>query len=76
MKEASGHARCLPAERAFVVQFYAGAEPAEGEVAGRVEHVVSGRATHFHSAEELVGFMARVLHARHAAREGAPCTRP
>ncbi|MBI3300716.1 MAG: hypothetical protein HYZ72_01350 [Deltaproteobacteria bacterium] len=65
MKQESGQARCLPAERAFVVQFYAGEEPSEGDVAGRVEHVVSGRATHFHSPEELLGFMAHVLHARH-----------
>jgi hypothetical protein len=28
---------------------------------GRVEHVVSGQATHFHSLEELVAFISRVL---------------
>ena len=28
---------------------------------GRVEHVVSGQATHFGTLEELLAFMARVL---------------
>jgi hypothetical protein len=28
---------------------------------GRVEHVVSGQMTHFHSLEELVAFISRVL---------------
>jgi hypothetical protein len=28
---------------------------------GRVEHVVSGQVTHFHSLEELVAFISRVL---------------
>jgi hypothetical protein len=28
---------------------------------GRVEHVVSGQATRFHSLEELLAFMLRVL---------------
>jgi hypothetical protein len=33
----------------------------QGRFAGRVEHVVSGQATHFHSLEELLAFIARVL---------------
>jgi len=56
----------LPTERAFVVQLAAAAEPGRGEIAGRVEHVVSMRAAHFHSLEELVSFMARVLTALEA----------
>jgi hypothetical protein len=28
---------------------------------GRVEHVVSGQVTHFHSLEELLVFISRVL---------------
>jgi hypothetical protein len=28
---------------------------------GRVEHVVSGQMTHFHSLEELLAFIRRVL---------------
>jgi hypothetical protein len=66
MQEAAAEDRRLPAERAFVVQVYAEAEVAMGSCAGRVEHVVSGRATHFHSPEELLGFMVRVLRERPA----------
>jgi len=33
-----------------------------------VEHVVSGLATHFHSPEELLRFMERVLRERPAER--------
>jgi hypothetical protein len=35
----------LPAQRAFLVQVHAKAEVAQGRLAGRVEHVVSGQAT-------------------------------
>ena len=51
----------LSPHRAFVVQFRAETEMAHGRCAGRVEHVVSGQAVHFHSLEELLAFMARVL---------------
>jgi hypothetical protein len=51
----------LPAQRAFLVQVHAEAEVAQGRLAGRVEHVMSGQATHFASPEELLAFMARVL---------------
>jgi hypothetical protein len=51
----------LPAQRAFLVQVHAEADVAQGRLAGRVEHVVSGQATHFASPEELLAFMARVL---------------
>jgi hypothetical protein len=51
----------LPANRAFVVQLAAEAKPEQREVHGRIEHVVSMKATHFHSIEELMSFMARVV---------------
>jgi hypothetical protein len=51
----------LSVHRAFVVQLGAEADVAQGRVVGRVEHVVSGQATHFHSLEELLAFMAWVL---------------
>ena len=51
----------LSPQRAFVVQFRAETKLAQGRCAGRVEHVVSRQATHFHSLEELLAFMARVL---------------
>ena len=51
----------LSPHRAFVVQFRAETEVGRGRCAGRVEHVVSGQATHFVSLEELLAFIARVL---------------
>jgi hypothetical protein len=52
----------LPVRRAFVVQLSAETEGEKGQWAGRVEHIVSGKATHFFSVEELLAFMMRVLH--------------
>ena len=46
---------------AFVVQFRVETDLARGRCTGRVEHVVSGQATHFESLEELVAFLTRVL---------------
>ena len=51
----------LPPERAFVVQFYADTMLDTAHMAGRVEHVVSGQAGHFHSLATLLSFMTRVL---------------
>ena len=51
----------LPTNRAFVVQFHADADVEQAHCSGRVEHVVSGQVTHFHSREELMAFFARVL---------------
>jgi hypothetical protein len=63
--------RSLPLERAFVVQLHADADVAHGQLMGRVEHVRSARATHFHSLEELLTFFRRVLAAPPAdASEG------
>jgi hypothetical protein len=51
----------LSVHRAFVVHFRVNSDVAQGRMAGRVEHVVSGQATHFASLEELLAFIARVL---------------
>ena len=51
----------LPTNRAFVVQFRAQPSGVPFVWDGRVEHVVSGQATHFHSLEEFVAFISRVL---------------
>ncbi len=52
----------LPADRTFVVQFSASLDnPADGVDRGRVEHLVSGLATRFHSWDELRGFVERTL---------------
>jgi len=61
MKSHGETAHPLPAQRAFLVQVHAEAEVAQGRLAGRVEHVVSGQATHFASSEQLLAFIARVL---------------
>jgi hypothetical protein len=47
--------------RAFVVHFRTNSDVTHGRVAGRVEHIASGQATHFASLEELLAFIARVL---------------
>jgi hypothetical protein len=49
----------LPTNRAFVVQLHAEAQVEQGEFKGRVEHVVSMRATHFDSLEELATFIVQ-----------------
>lgn len=51
----------LPTNRAFVVQLRAEAQVKQGEFKGRVEHIVSMRATHFHSWEELAAFIVQVV---------------
>ncbi len=51
----------LVRRRAFIVQFRAETDLAQARCAGRVEHVVSGQATHFQSLEELLAFLSRVL---------------
>jgi len=58
---ASKHQPSLPANRAFVVQIHADAKVAQGHWQGRVEHIMSYRATHFQSLEELLTFIVQVL---------------
>jgi len=51
----------LPSNRAFVVQFRA--QPTDPLLSweGRVEHLNSGQVLRFHSPEELLAFLTRVL---------------
>ena len=51
----------LPAARAFVVQLRADADLEHGVVRGRLEHLTSGVAAVFESAEELVAHMHEAL---------------
>jgi hypothetical protein len=51
----------LPTNRAFVVQFGAQTSGAPSVYEGRIEHLVSGQVTRFHSLDELLAFMIRVL---------------
>ena len=48
-------------EQAFVVQFGRETVVDTGRLAGRVEHVVSGKVARFQSLDELVAFMTNVL---------------
>ncbi len=50
----------LPAGRAFVVMLRADYDPRREDVRGRVEHVRSGRTTHFASLAELLDFLVRL----------------
>ncbi|HSP98325.1 MAG TPA: hypothetical protein VL049_13940 [Candidatus Dormibacteraeota bacterium] len=54
----------LPAERAFVIQLRADADLARGLVRGRLEHLTSGIAALFESAEELVSRMHDAIRSR------------
>jgi hypothetical protein len=51
----------LPTNRAFVVQFRVLPMDASSPYEGRVEHLVSGQVARFHSLEELLAFITRVL---------------
>ena len=51
----------LPSNRVFVVQFRTQPTGAPSRYDGRVEHLVSGQVARFHSLEELLAFMIRVL---------------
>lgn len=46
---------------AFVIQFRPETDIEAGRFEGRVEHIVSYRATRFYSLDELLGFIASVL---------------
>ena len=51
----------LPNRRIFLVWFTDTAEPSKGNVRGRVEHVKSGKRSHFDSQHELDDFIAEIL---------------
>jgi len=51
----------LPTQRAFVVQLHAESKIEKGQFKGRVEHIVSGRSTHFSTIKTLKAFIRHVL---------------
>jgi hypothetical protein len=51
----------LPANRAFVIQFEGAHAGQATPLAGRVEHITSGRRVRFHSWEELQRFIEQAL---------------
>ena len=46
---------------AFVIQFREGTDIGAGRLEGRVEHIASYKAARFHSLQDLLSFIARVL---------------
>ena len=71
MSQDPSAARSLPAHGAFVVQFNPQTDVARGQFIGRIEHVVSGQATHFDTLEACLAFVERVL----ATCTGSPLRR-
>jgi hypothetical protein len=63
MEPQTGGKPPLSPQWAFVLQFRVGVDIEQGYCEGRVEHIVSGRTTHFQSIEELLAFIVRVLNA-------------
>jgi len=61
MLQHTGRNPPLLPDHAFVIQLYADTPVEAGQVAGRVEHLVSRQATTFESLATLLAFMARVL---------------
>jgi hypothetical protein len=57
----AGDAHALPYAKAFVVQFTAGTDAHLERVAGRVEHLQTGRRSRFASIEGLVACLAALL---------------
>jgi hypothetical protein len=62
----------LPAERAFVVQLRAQTDPSGNLFVGRVEHIASGTAERFGSADALIEFITKVLTPAESGGEPSP----
>ena len=56
-----------PFDRSFVVQFRCDADPAHGQVTGRIEHLPSGQARRFESVQEMMAFICDQLAAHDSA---------
>jgi len=61
----------LPPDRAFVVQLRAQGDAGAELFVGRVEHITSGAAARFDSAEGLLTFVTRVLSSAAASTPGS-----
>ena len=62
----------FPPDRAFVVQFRAQADPNGELFVGRAEHMASGAAERFDSAEALIAFIAKLLAPASLVHEEGP----
>jgi hypothetical protein len=54
---------------AFVIQFHPQKHVKARRLEGRVEHVASSQAVHFHSLEELLSFLDRILNEARANQQ-------
>jgi len=63
-------------ERAFVVQLRSEPDLLAGRFEGRVDHVDSGRSTHFETLEEFVNFVISVLARHQTDRSDGDTTEP
>ena len=61
MKDTSARRPAFSPSRAFVVQFRDETQIEDGRIVGRVEHVVTGQASHFESIDALLAFLAQIL---------------
>ena len=61
MEQESERPAPLAAGHAFVVQFRTDTDVQQGHITGRVEHIISGQASHFSSLDDLLAFIDRVL---------------
>ena len=61
MKPPLERSPAFPPAQAFVVQFGRDTAVDAGRLAGRVEHVVSGKVARFQSLDDLMAFMTEVL---------------
>ena len=59
-------------QHAFVVQFAGHAASDTEGLAGRIEHIVSGKAARFQSGESLLAFIMQMLEAYHSPDSGEP----
>ena len=48
-------------QRDFVIQLRPDTDVRAGQFAGRVEHIESGRSTHFLSVDDLLAFVAQAI---------------
>jgi len=49
----------LPSSRSYVLKLHRDAMPQQGRFHGRIEHIVSGEHVDFHSAEQLIAWLAQ-----------------
>lgn len=51
----------MSTRRAFVIQFRPDADLQQKRWEGRLEHISSGHVMHFHSLQELLGFLCEMM---------------